>query len=210
MPPFRPIALFLALCLPAVAAAQPGYFRVTGVASDDTLNVRAGPSASSADIGDLPHDATGIEVAGTDASGDWGSILWEEGNGWIAMRFLAPDPVPTIAGTALPSGLLCTGTEPFWSLRMTAGSASFSDVAGANFTMSLTGAKVAEGRASFPVQLSHGGAASASVAIVQPATCSDGMSDRSYPYAVAYLINSAAGQRFIAGCCHLPLEVGSH
>ena len=206
----RLLILAVGLMLPSFAAAQPGYFRVTGVAADDTLNVRAGPSASSADIGDLPPDARGIEVAGTDASGNWGSIIWEEGNGWISMHFLAPDPVQKVSGTALPAGLLCTGSEPCWSLRRAGWSSSDCDISGAAYALTLTGALVAEGRPDFPVQVNHGGAAAASVGIVRPARCSDGMSDRVYPWTVAYLLNTAAGQRFLDGCCNLPLEAGSH
>ncbi|MDJ0825503.1 MAG: hypothetical protein QNJ16_08380 [Rhodobacter sp.] len=206
----RLICLFLLLAFPGLATAQPGYFRVTGVAADDTLNVRAGPSASSADIGDLPPDARGIEVAGTDASGKWGTIVWQEGNAWISMRFLAPDPVPTIGGTALPAGLLCAGTEPFWSLRLSPGGATYSDLAGAGFAMSLSGTKIAEGRPAFPLQLSHAGGAASSIAVVSPAGCSDGMSERVYPWTIAYLLNTAGGQRFLSGCCQLPLEVGFH
>ncbi|MDJ0629072.1 MAG: peptide-binding protein [Rhodobacter sp.] len=200
--------LLILLCPPALA--QPGYFRVTGVAADDTLNVRAGPSAGSSDIGDLPPDARGIEVAGTDASGKWGRIVWEEANGWIAMRFLAPDPVPTLPGTALPAGLLCAGTEPFWSLRLSPGSASFSDITGAGFLLGFTGALAAEGSAGYPLQLSHAGGPASSQAIIRPAACTDGMSDRTYPWTVAYLLDAPGGQRFLAGCCRLPLDIGFH
>jgi len=199
-----------AFALPALALAEPGYFRVTGVAADDTLNVRAGPSASSADIGDLAPDTRGIEVAGTDASGKWGSILWEEGNGWIAMRFLAPDAVAPIGDTILPAGLLCTGSEPFWSLRMSPASATFQDVSGVGHVMSLAGTRVAEGRLSEPVQISLSGATAGSLGIVSAASCSDGMSDRTYPWTISYILNSDAGQRFLSGCCHLPLDHGFH
>ncbi len=197
-----------AFALPIVALAEPRVFRVTGVAADDTLNVRAEPSASSADIGDLAHDARGIEVAGTDASGAWGSIIWEEGNAWVAMRFLAPDTVDPIGGTALPAGLLCSGTEPFWSLRLSPASATFQDISGAGHVMSLAGTRVAEGRPMEPVQISLSGATAGSLGIVSATSCSDGMSDRVYPWAISYILNSDAGQRFLAGCCHLPFDHG--
>ena len=52
-------AAFALICLaaPALSDSPPTYWRVTDVAADDTLNVRAGPSATSPDIGDLPPDA---------------------------------------------------------------------------------------------------------------------------------------------------------
>ena len=79
-------------------------WRVTDSVQKGGLNVRAAPDAGSADIGDLPHDATGVEVHGTDASGQWGQIIWQEGMGWISMRFLAPFQPATVTGTALPAG----------------------------------------------------------------------------------------------------------
>ena len=206
----RSLILCLALILPTAASAQPAYYRVTGVAADDTLNVRAEPRAGSADIGDLPPNATGIEVAGTDPSGKWGQIVWQEGNGWVAMRFLAPDVVQQVAGTALPAGLMCAGTEPFWSIQISAGSANFSDLSGAVYPMALQGARVAEGRADFPVQTGFTGADAAGNALIAPAACSDGMSDRTYPWRIDLLLSAGGGGRYLVGCCSLPLEVGSH
>ncbi|MCG6904209.1 MAG: hypothetical protein LJE68_16170 [Rhodobacter sp.] len=206
----RSIALCLCAALPVSAFADPGYYRVTGVASDDTLNVRSDPSAGSADLGDLPHDATGIEVSETDASGKWGRIIWEEGNGWIAMRFLAPDAVAQVGGTALPAGLLCSGTEPFWSMQMSNASATYSDTSGAVLAMTLQGARVAEGRQNFPVQTGFAGTDGSANALIAPALCSDGMSDRDYPWRVDLLISAGGTGRYLVGCCNLPLEVGSH
>jgi hypothetical protein len=77
----RSLIACVALTLTGTAAlaqttAEPSYMRVTGVASNDSLNVRAEPRASSADIGDLAFNARGVEVIGTDASGAWGRIIW--------------------------------------------------------------------------------------------------------------------------------------
>ena len=206
----RCVLVLLALSFALPVWAEPGYFRVVGVASDDTLNVRAEPRASSADIGDLEFNATGVEVIATDASGTWGRIVWQEGNGWVAMRFLQPDPVAQIAGTRLPAGLTCTGTEPFWSLKLSGTSGVYSDLNGAAFAMSLQGARVAEGRAGFPVQLGLAGGGAASTALIRPTLCGDGMSDRDYPWSVDLILNTASGGRYMVGCCQLPLDAGSH
>lgn len=129
----------LLLALPiGPARAEPGYFRVTGVAPDDTLNVRALPDAGSADIGDLGHDQTGIEVIDQDASGAWARIGWQEGHGWVALRFLSPEAPPRIGDSRLPAGLLCSGTEPFWSIRYGAETALYSDASGNAATLPLT------------------------------------------------------------------------
>jgi len=204
-----PLAIFLAtIALPAFA--EPGYFRVTGVASDDTLNVRAAPSASSADIGDLPPDAGAIEVLRTDPSGKWGQIIWQESMGWIATRFLAEDDIALVNGTNLPVGLICSGTEPFWSLRLSSDYANYSDLNGAAYAMGLQGARVALGRADFPVQIGHAGTGANSNALIGPAQCSDGMSDRTYPWRIDLLLSADGAGSYQVGCCHLPLDVGFH
>ena len=206
----RLLYIALGLLLPGLAIAEPGYFRVTGVAADDTLNVRSAPSARGADIGDLPPNAAAIEIAETDQSGKWGRIVWEEGNGWIAMQFLTPDNVPRITGTTLPAGLMCSGTEPFWSMRLSKDFANYSNLDGTSYAMSIQGARVAEGRPNFPVQIGHAGSGASSNVLIEPASCSDDMSDRSYPWRVDLLLSAESGGRFQTGCCLLPLEVGSH
>ena len=202
-------AAFLAATT-GLAHSAPDYMRVIDVASDDTLNVRAAPSGSSEDIGDIPHDAIGIEVSGYDGSGKWARILWQEGEGWISARFLAPDEVtPRLGPTALPSGLLCGGTEPFWSVRLANGYASFSDISGDFHSLTISGARVAEGRPNFPLQMGLGGDTANANAFIRPASCNDGMSDRTYPYQVDFLLSTNGAQRYLDGCCSLPLEVGN-
>ncbi|MFD2813860.1 SH3 domain-containing protein [Paracoccus aerius] len=59
------LALTLALAGPALATQEyilPTLFDVTGVASDDVLNIRAEPNAKAAIIGTLAPDAFRIEV----------------------------------------------------------------------------------------------------------------------------------------------------
>ena len=194
------LLLLLAL-FPSLAAADPTYHRVTGVAADDTLNVRAAPSASSADIGDLAHDQTGIEVSALDASGKWAQIVWQEGNGWIATRFLATDAVASVGGTGVPDGLFCGGTEPFWGLDLTQTTARFYNLGG-DTEMAVTGAAVAEGRMSSPAVIGF----SDGDVIVSGGSCSDGMSDRTYPWRAELLLTQGGTRRFLSGCCHLPLE----
>jgi len=209
--PILPLSLAAMLAVAAFpATADPSYWRVVGVAADDMLNVRAGPSAATEDIGDLPPGTGGIEIAAISADGGWGRLLWQEGDGWVAMRYLAPDPQPGIGDTDLPAGLLCTGTEPFWSLRLSPASASYSDLEGLIVTLPMTDARVALGRADAPVLLGHVGTGAGSLAVIAPRTCSDGMSARSYPWRIDYVLDSAAGRRFVTGCCRLPLEAGEN
>lgn len=201
---------FFASLLATTASADPSYHRVTGVASDDTLNVRAAPDGSSEDIGDLPHDTTAIEVIDTDESGTWGRILWQEANGWIAMRFLEPDPIATLGDTTLPVGLLCSGAEPFWSIRLAETTAVYSDPTYSAVSLALDSALVAAGRPAFPAALHHSNEGGSTTSILRPQLCSDGMSDREYPYAIATLLRIGEQETLFEGCCRLPLEAGMH
>ena len=180
------------------------------MAADDTLNVRAAPNASSADIGDLAYNASRLEVAGTDASGNWGRIVWEEGEGWISMRYLESDTVPSILGTTLPAGLTCGGTEPFWSLSMGSNTAFYTDIHDANYGLSLQATQVAEGFRTFPIIIQHTGGDAVTSTIIRPADCSDGMSDRTYPWQIDTILSTPTEKRFLSGCCHLPIESGFH
>ena len=213
MPIALPQRLSLCLCLSLLAStamAAPEYYRVTGVAADDTLNVRAAPDGSSEDIGDLLPDTTGLEVLDRDDSGKWGRITWYEGNGWISMRFLEKDDIARIGQTTLPAGLLCGGTEPFWSIRFAETTATFSDITSNHSVLPLGDTLVAGGRPAFPAALRHRSDEAAALSILRPQACSDGMSDRDYGYSVVLLIRTLQGEGFYEGCCWLPLETGQH
>ena len=194
----------VALGLPSLVQADPSYHRVTGVAAQDTLNVRAAPSADSEDIGDLAHDAQMVEVLGFDANRDWARISLAERDGWVAARFLAPDSVVTIGDSAIPVGLSCTGTEPFWGLSLSADAGTYSQPAEPDASMAVTQSRVAEGRSGSPLYLRLSGDDYSATAIVSGTMCSDGMSDRSYGWTINARITGPDADRFVTGCCHLP------
>ena len=98
--------------LPLAAEDLPALFSVTGVASDDVLNIRAAPDPSSDILGALTPDATGIEVISE--SDGWASINVEDRSGRVAARYLRPMGHAPWYQLQIP--LHCAGTEPFWSL----------------------------------------------------------------------------------------------
>ncbi len=74
-------------------AAGPIGYRVVGVAADDVLNVRAGPSAGDPIVGTLAPDATGVVVTDTYRHEPWWGVLLADGiTGWAHSRYLALDP----------------------------------------------------------------------------------------------------------------------
>ena len=111
---FRPLlAIGLALVVAKAEfafgeASGPDYFKVNGVASNDVLNIRKGPSASADKIGEIPADGTGIRNLGCEggltfgewqratqaeraaaARKRWCRISYRDVEGWVADRFLA-------------------------------------------------------------------------------------------------------------------------
>ena len=208
---FAILMLTFFLAVPALAE-QVLYYKVTGVAADDTLSVRAGPSASAEKIGELAHDALAVEITATNAEGTWGRMIWYEGDGWVSMRYLSPAPVETYFDTgpgletAVPIGLSCGGNEPFWGLsfenptRLTYSSPETSSV-----PLTVGAIHVAAGRRGLPVSYRLAAPEFDAIAVVSAAACSDTMSDRTYGYQINLWAESETGATLRTGCCHLPL-----
>ncbi|EYD76352.1 hypothetical protein Rumeso_02072 [Rubellimicrobium mesophilum DSM 19309] len=196
--PIGPLSFLAALVLAlwgAMAAAQdlPARFTVTGVAAGDVLNVREGPDASARILATLPPGSTGVEVVELSPDGRWGRMAFREGSGWVSMRYLAreaayPGPVPR--------PLLCRGTEPFWSLRLSEDGAAFQSPERGDIPLRPLGE--AGGRTGAVAAFDAGGE-TLDLTVIRKA-CSDGMSDR--PYGLAALVWNR-GELFLEGCCAL-------
>jgi hypothetical protein len=86
------VTAFFFMLFGTLASAQslPERYMVADVASDDVLNVRAEPAASSEIIGKLGPDTLNVEVLRT--LDGWGYVGAGERSSWVSMRFLAPNP----------------------------------------------------------------------------------------------------------------------
>jgi heat shock protein HslJ len=109
------LAVFLGIS-PAAALAEadgPDFFRVTGVAADDVLNIRDAANARASKIGEIPHDANGIRSLGCEgglsfaawekateaereaaAKQRWCKVEYSGVSGWVAARFLTEGSAP--------------------------------------------------------------------------------------------------------------------
>ncbi len=184
------------------AAAQdalPSLFDVTGVATDDLLNVRAGPSADADAVGTLPPDARAIEVVARDAGRNWGQINLGEGAGWVSLRYLSAQEGVWAPG-ALPATLRCFGTEPFWSvapqdetliLSTPEGDTGYSHVSVLDQDFAPERRRIA---------LATGDAGRLTL-VISPAACSDGMSDRAFGLRADTVLEDADGPELRTGCC---------
>lgn len=181
-----------------IAAAQdlPAQYSVQGVAADDVLNVRAEPSADSAVVGELGPYRINVEVLELSPDGRWGLIGLPEGNGWVAMRYLAPQETP--AGQ-LPLPLVCSGTEPFWTLGLYPGGSEYVTPEG---RQDLTLVKNEIAAAGFLATLTDE-AGGVWTMLVDDDRCSDGMSDRIYGWRGLVFRAGGAGNVVLSGCCTL-------
>ncbi len=68
---------------------QIGGWSVKGIATDDTLFVRAGPGTSHAEIGELAYNATGITV--TNCANKWCEVQYGCMAGFAALKYLTED-----------------------------------------------------------------------------------------------------------------------
>lgn len=189
--------LFVFLMMPSLLWANdfPALFDVSGVASNDVLNVRAEGAASAPIVGMLAHDANDVEVVAL--SGNWGQINTGETSGWVSMRYLAAqEPNPDYA---LAQRLSCYGTEPFWSAEFVQGQkVTFSSPEGSYET---PGAGLMIPASGVPGLWAM--AYSDSVATFRREMCSDGMSDRMFGLSVALFKRHAGEVALFSGCCSI-------
>ena len=204
------LALLLLLtvaCAPGPAPATQEYilptlFDVTGVEAGDVLNIRAAPSARAEIIGAFDHDARNIEVVAHDRTGRWAQVNTAERSGWVALRYLAYR-TDVWTGDALPRGLRCLGTEPFWSLRPGDGVLTFSTPGGPDRALALE-AVLATGVFRDPRRaLVARDGDRRLTAVMTPKACSDGMSDRAYGLEVNVVVEADGQAELLSGCCSI-------
>ena len=197
---FSRIAVFLLLAGAAQAQDFPALYDVTGVASDDVLNVRTRPMAEANMVGTLAPDAEGIEVLAEENG--WGRVNVDGQSGWASLDFLA-----RVEGSALPDAAVvdCFGTEPFWSLELTQGeSAVFSVPEGVEKAFSVSPLTTASGR--FQPFAALGSKMGENVTvIVGEGQCSDGMSDNLFGLTGMVVIGGYDTQVY-SGCCTLDVD----
>lgn len=190
------VALIVA-AFPIGAQDYPALHDVVDVASDDVLNVRAGPSANTDILAAFSHNSTNIEVLYTNETGRWGRVNAGDQAGWTSMRYLAR--VPGQNPSLFPNRLWCAGTEPFWSMRLQ----------DAVFTYAAPDTPQTDEPVDWTGQSSNIGAAAygfstpSTTGTVARGSCSDGMSDRDYGFILHAVRFGYDGPGMLSGCCTL-------
>jgi len=193
----RAALTWLLLAVPAVADSLPALYAVTGVPANDVLNIRAEPDAGATLIGTVPADAADVEVVALSPDGQWAQVNSGEVSGYTAVRYLRRQPGPE--WFSLKTGLLCVGTEPFWSLSLQPQlDALYSTPEIDTLLPILTRWSGASHAPMVGLALGDGG-----FITLRSAQCSDGMSDRSFGIASTLFLIGDTGPLTQTGCCSL-------
>lgn len=192
--------LLLCLALPLQAEEFPAAYAVTGVASDDVLNIRTAPDAAAPIIGALAPDTSFVEVIAV--TNGWALVNTDGQSGYASLRFLKREPGPE--WSALETPLTCLGTEPFWSLKIDPG-AGTTTYQTPEMPKPLTSAMTGRWPAASWDRTAAVGLADG-LAVMTGAECSDGMSDRAYGIAVDLFRMGPDGGSRLRGCCLLGLR----
>jgi len=188
-----------ALC--NTAFSQSGYYQVAELEDSNHLNVRAEPTADSADLGDIASNSKPYEVIETDETGKWGKILWLEGSGWVALKYMVPIQVEQLLQTEVPVGLVCAGTEPFWTIELQSQQTAVFTTSEFTNSLSVVAAKPSRNGAGFPVAVELQSEHYSTISVLKRAACADGMSDISYGWTIDTAIQPQL--QLLSGCCFL-------
>ncbi|MGB0959788.1 MAG: hypothetical protein ACPGVK_06000 [Halocynthiibacter sp.] len=167
-------------------------YRVKDVAADDMLWVRAEPNAQAVPLDGL-MSGDFVTVWDMRPNG-WAELSAREGVGYASARYLEQAVLPKTA-EGLPLGLSCFGTEPFWGFEIRHdGSLFFERVDDTAVLDDVQ--RVGSGVAGYPYRLQGADIS----AVLNSEICSDGMSDRLYPWRVDV---SVADRGTFRGCCRI-------
>ena len=177
------------------------YYQVAELEGDDHLNVRAEPTSASEDIGDLASGSKPYEILETDANGEWGRIIWLEGDGWVALRFMQPIEVETLANTQVPVGLTCVGAKPFWTLEIKSQKVGVISTQEEIKAMNIANTATSRNGNQFPVAVELQTNNNSATTTLRRAQCSDGMGGLRYEWAADILVKPQF--TLLSGCCSL-------
>lgn len=197
----RNLLIFILTCIIGTqsgAQSFPDAYVTTGVAADDTLNIRSAPDTSAEKIGEYGPYALNIEVLRLSDTGKWGMVGAGERNGWVSMRYLEPsnhqEPF------TFPRPMSCFGAEPFWSLNVTARGDEYQEPGVSRRDLNMIRENAASNGA---IAVFEEGPTLNRTLIVEKGYCSDGMSDREFGWKATLFNEAPDGNGVQSGCCTL-------
>lgn len=185
-------------------------YAVSKVAPDDGLNMRTQPGTGGSVVAVLPANAKGLVGLGQEQkSGNsvWVKVAWAGRQGWVNKYYLREDVDTVDYNPAKPKHVVkpevvmqCGGTEPFWSMSVSEREMKVNIMGGAQFTVPVTMRQQSANSTTIAVVAGARGNTSTTAFLEKVEDCSDGMSDKNYPYTVTAVLN---GQKVMSGCCSL-------
>jgi uncharacterized membrane protein len=197
----RILAFAFALTASAALAETPRYYEALA-----RLPIRADPDPRAEELGAFDPGDGPLEI--TAERDGWGRFPWNGVDAWVPLKSLVPTTVDLLDAVPFPVGLVCTGTEPFWSLAFTGpAQATYRSPDAAPVDYSITESAAAAGRPDFPAGFVLTGRQASAVALIRPQDCSDGMSDQTYPWTFDLMgrPDPRGEMILLTGCCRLPL-----
>lgn len=210
------LVLTVHIAVPSNVHAQYDY-AVQGVKDNDVLNIReriegADDVSSVRIVGKIPANA--VDVAGTGLTvmvgkARWREVVYRGVKGWVNGRYLKEIEADATAGTPVFS---CSGTEPFWSIELGREKATFKNPFAAKPELrdyEIVKRRRARGGSHIHVvsmQSRAGNPVHPLAVLTRNDTCSDGMSDFTFPYEVILSIDAetdADADGVWHGCCTL-------
>ncbi|HPE59828.1 MAG TPA: hypothetical protein PLB10_05785 [Thiolinea sp.] len=200
--------LLLAAAGTAAAAETARIYSVVHVAPDDKLNMRNQPGVEGSKVvASIPHNAKGILLTGETRQvgrSTWVKISWSGRQGWVNRYYLLEDVQTSNYEPGTPRrndpGVVmeCRGTEPFWSINISEKKMAIELADGPKFSVDVSFRQRSVNNTRIAVVGGRRGNALTSAFLEKVESCSDGMSERNYPYAVTAVVNS---YKVVSGCC---------
>lgn len=190
------------------SAAQMQIYKVINVEAGGFLNMRSAPGTGNSVVTKLPANGDGIVATGEEkkiGSVTWAKVYWNGKGGWISKSYLKADSGTSGGGnTGGPTGsskgvvMKCNGTEPFWGLDITESRMSVNMSDGPRYTVPVTFRQTSANNRTIAVIAGGSTSHRTQVFLQKVDSCSDGMSDVKYPYAITAVLNE---RQVISGCC---------
>ena len=187
----------------------PALYKVVGVVSDDSLNIRRAPNPSADRIASYAPNTPKVEIIAYSDDGKWGQVNAYGEAGWVSMAYL--EPVDGAGWETLSNPMFCYGTEPFWDASIDLnGRSEINEMEAPNPSpLEITWLTPVWGNTEWDMPLNVALQVSASgdegIAVIRAESCNDGMSDAEYGLSINMFLQSSAdanmpGSQF-SGCC---------
>lgn len=162
----------------------------------EPLAVRRAPAPDAPLLGHIEGGDGPVEIVVS--NGAWGMVVAGERNGWVQRSGLVELLTNPLPGSALPEGLACFGTEPFWHLLVRSGEVEMSGPFEPSEVYAIRDVQAGDGVRGIAGLWLENDTGDSGHLLIQDRLCSDGMSDALHGRWVALY---RAGRPVRTGCC---------